>query len=38
MYWFFKKFYKDYVIVFENNSNDNYYRYVIRESIMKILE
>ena len=71
-YWFFRKFYKDYVIVFDNNisygidedlikyikckdinyvivdrecnikviecSNNNYYKYVIRESVMKLLE
>ncbi len=71
-YWFFKRIYKDYVIVFDNNisygidkdlikyikckdinyvivdrecnikviecSNNNYYKYVIRESVIKILE
>lgn len=71
-YWFFKRIYKDYVIVFDNNisygidkdliknikckdinyvivdrecnikviecSNNNYYMYVIRESVIKILE
>lgn len=70
-YWFFKRIYKDYVIVFDNNisygidkdlikyikckdinyvivdrecnikviecSNNNYYKYVIRESVIKIL-
>ena len=71
-YWFFKRIYKDYVIVFDNNisygidkelikyikckdinyvivdrernikviecSNNNYYKYVIREKFIKILE
>lgn len=71
-YQFFKRIYKDYVIVFDNNisygidkdlveyikckdinyvivdrecnikviecSNNNYYKYVIRESVIKILE
>ena len=72
-YWFFKRIYKDYVIVFDNNisygidkdlikyikckdinyvivdrecnikviecsNNNNYYKYVIRESVIKILE
>lgn len=71
-YCFFKRIYKDYVIVFDNNisygidkdlikyikckdinyvivdrecnikviecSNNNYYKYVIRESVIKILE
>lgn len=71
-YWFFKKFYKDYVIIFDNNisygidddlikyikckdinyvmvdrecnvkvikcSNNNYYKYVIRENVVKKLE